>query len=297
MYRLGLDVGGTKINIGIIRYDGKKACVAALRTLEVKKVECVLSEIKDAAEGLCAEAGIMLSDIECCGVGIPGTVSRDGRRILKVPNIAILTEDFADRLAEVLSLPTAMVQDSRAAAWGEYLCGGGRGAEALVCITLGTGIGTGIVINGKIYNGGLLGAGELGHLPVVKDGRPCGCGKRGRLEKYCAGGGLDITAREILGDGKSAKDLFRAAEQGNDEAKKALSEAAVLLGNAVVAAVNLLSPNAVLFSGGMSKQKAFLDAVIDYVKEHCYSSGELPRLDVAELGELAPLVGAALCNL
>ena len=100
MYRLGLDVGGTKINIGIIRYDGKKACVAALRTLEVKKVECVLSEIKDAAEGLCAEAGIMLSDIECCGVGIPGTVSRDGRRILKVPNIAILTEDFADRLAE-----------------------------------------------------------------------------------------------------------------------------------------------------------------------------------------------------
>ena len=297
MYRLGLDVGGTKINAGIIRYENGEAEVLALRTLAVKSVGNVYEDIKAAVLDICTEKGIAYSDIVSCGVGIPGTVSRDGRRILKAPNIAILSADFADRLSDVLGISVTMVQDSRAAAWGEYLCGGGKGADTLVCITLGTGIGTGIVIDGKIYNGGLGAAGELGHLPVVKDGHPCGCGKRGCLEKYCAGGGLDIAAREILGEGKTAKELFIAAKEGNAEAKNAIDRAAVLLGNAIVSAINLMSPNAVLFSGGMSKQRDFLDTVIDYAREHCYSSGELPKMEAAELGELAPLVGAALCNL
>jgi glucokinase len=164
-------------------------------------------------------------------------------------------------------------------------------------MTLGTGIGTGIVIDGRVYNGGLGAAGELGHLPAVKDGRPCGCGKRGCLEKYCSGGGLDITARELLGDGKTARELFSEAKSGNLQAQKAIDDAAVLLGKAVVAAINLISPNVILFSGGMSKQEDFLDAVIAYAKDNCYFSGEFPRLEPALLGELAPLVGASLCDL
>ena len=297
MYRLGLDIGGTKINVGIIRYEGGEAEVLALRTLAVKSVGNVFEDVKAEVLNACSEKGIAYSDIESCGVGVPGTVSADGRRILKAPNIAILSEDFADKLSGTLEIPVTMVQDSRAAAWGEYLCGGGRGTDTLVCITLGTGIGTGIVIGGKIYHGGLLAAGELGHLPVVANGRPCGCGKRGCLEKYCAGGGLDITAREVLGEGKTAKDLFLAAKEGNSDAKNAIDNAVVILGNAIVAAINLMSPNAVLFSGGMSKQSDFLHDVIAYAREHCYSSGELPKMEEAKLGELAPLVGAALCGL
>ena len=297
MYRLGIDIGGTKINVGIVSYDREKADVVALCKLEVKSIDNVTLEIKRAVDLLCGEIGISVADIERCGVGIPGTVSRDGKRILKAPNIAILSEDFAGKLENALSLPVTMVQDSRAAAWGEYLCGGGKGAETLICMTLGTGIGTGIVIDGRVYNGGLGAAGELGHLPAVKDGRPCGCGKRGCLEKYCSGGGLDITARELLGDGKTARELFSEAKSGNLQAQKAIDDAAVLLGKAVVAAINLISPNVILFSGGMSKQEDFLDAVIAYVKDNCYFSGELPRLEPALLGELAPLVGASLCDL
>jgi glucokinase len=224
-------------------------------------------------------------------------VSADGKRILKVPNIAILSEDFATHLEKKLCLPVRMLQDSRAAAWGEYLCGGGRRMNTLMCITLGTGIGTGVVIDGKIFNGGLGYAGELGHIPVVEDGRPCGCGKRGCMEKYCAGGGLDMTARELLGEGNGSKELFAAARAGNAKAGAAIENAVLLLGRTVVSAVNLLSPNAVLFSGGMSNEEDFLFPLIEYIKTHSYSAGALPELGKAALGELAPMIGAALCDL
>lgn len=297
MYRVGLDIGGTKINIGILEYENQSARITATHRYEVKEVTNVFAEIKSAIEKLCAENGIDYSELGHCGVGIPGTVSDDGRRILKVPNIAILSEDFADRLSNILSLPVTMIQDSRAAAWGEYLCGKGKHSDTLICMTLGTGIGTGIVIGGKVYHGALGAAGELGHIPVADGNRTCGCGKTGCLEKYCAGGGLDITARELLGDGKTSKELFIAAKNGNLQAKKAIDEAVVLLGTAVVAAINLLSPNAVLFSGGLSRETEFLTSVTDFARTHCYSSGRLPILETAGLGELAPLVGAALCDL
>ncbi|MBE6549048.1 MAG: ROK family protein [Ruminococcaceae bacterium] len=295
MYRLGIDIGGTKINIGIIKENGKDISIVVSKKVEVKTVKDATSEIKNAVVALCKENGVEYTDIASCGVGIPGTVSRDGKKILKVPNIAILSENFAEELEAALDIPVKMLQDSRAAAWGEYKCGGGKGLDTVICMTLGTGIGTGIVINGKIYNGALLGAGELGHIPVVEGGRPCGCGKRGCLEKYCAGGGFDITAREMLGEGNTAKELFEAARQGRADAKKAIDDAVVTLGRAIVSAVNLLSPNCILFSGGLSAETEYLSTLIEYVKEHCYSSsGELPILKKAELGALSPLVGAAL---
>lgn len=295
MYRLGIDIGGTKINIGIIREDGDDISIVVCKKVEVRTVKDALTEIKNAVEAICQENGVEYTDIVSCGVGIPGTVSRDGKKILKVPNTAILSKDFAKELEAALNIPVKMLQDSRAAVWGEYKCGGGKGLDTVICMTLGTGIGTGIVIDGKIYKGALLGAGELGHIPVVEGGRPCGCGKRGCLEKYCAGGGFDITAREMLGEGYTAKELFEVARQGRDDAKKAIDESIVILGRTIVAAVNLLSPSCILFSGGLSSETEYLSSLIEYVETHCYSSSnEIPILKKAELGTLAPLVGAAL---
>ena len=175
MYRLGFDIGGTKINAGIISYENGNTEIVALRKIEVRTVTNVLEDIKLTVLDMCRESGIEYSEIDACGAGVPGTVSSDGRKILKVPNIAILSEDFADRLSDTLGIPVTMVQDSRAAAWGEYLCGAGRGAKSVVCVTLGTGIGTGIVLDGKIYDGALGCAGELGHTVAVENGRECGC--------------------------------------------------------------------------------------------------------------------------
>ena len=295
MYRLGFDIGGTKINAGIIRYENGNAEIIALRKIEVKAVTNVLEDIKQTVLDMCRESGIDYADIDACGAGIPGTVSSDGRKILKVPNIAILSEDFADRLSHTLGIPVTMVQDSRAAAWGEYLCGAGRGAKSVVCVTLGTGIGTGIVLDGKIYDGALGCAGELGHAVAVENGRECGCGRCGCVEKYAAGGGLDITARELLGEGKTSVDLFSEAERGNEKAQNAISEAVCMLGRALISIVNLMSPERILFSGGLSaQQKLYLNPLIEYIRSHCYMTDVLPVLCRAELGELSPLYGAAL---
>lgn len=292
MYRLGLDIGGTKIGIGITDEEGK---LLAKSRLSVEAVTDVFAELKKAVLSLSESADIPFEKIVTCGVGIPGTVSEDGRRVLLAPNIAILSETFADDLENTLGIPVRMVQDSRAGALGEYLAGAGKGKKALVCVTLGTGIGTGIVLGGKVYHGALGAAGELGHMPVVEDGRECGCGKRGCLEKYCAGRGLSISAAELLGEGKDCFELFREAEGGNAEAKAVIDNAVVTLGRALTTIVNLLSPDALLFSGGLSKEEElYLNPIIDYIKAHAYSSGALPLLSKAALGEDSPLVGAAL---
>lgn len=291
MYRVGIDIGGTKINIGIFSSDG---------TLITNK-KILISDVSDIAETvyntlseIANNASISFGDILSCGIGIPGTVSHDGRKIIKAPNIKILHENIAEEIEQRLNIPVALVQDSRAAAWGEYLFGAGREKQCVTCITLGTGIGCGIVMNGKILHGSLGSAGELGHIQAVPNGRQCGCGKSGCVEKYAAGGGLDITAVEILGENKSAVDLFNEAAAGNVTAVNAINNAVCMLGNAIVSVINVISPDCVLFSGGLSKQrKLYIMPLISYIKEHCYSAGEMPDIRLASLGENSPLTGAA----
>ena len=291
MYKIGIDIGGTKINIGL--FTTEKSLVKSVKEY-IKNITDLSEYIKNAITSLCTELNIEYSDILSVGVGIPGTVSEDGKTILKAPNISLLSENFGEVLEEKLNIPVRLVQDSRAAAWGEYLCGGGQNHKAVVCVTLGTGIGTGIVIAGKIYNGALGCAGELGHLPVVENGRKCGCTKQGCLEKYCAGGGLDITAQEMLGAGKNAADLFNEAKNNNEDAINAIKVAVKMLGTALVSIINLLSVDCLLFSGGLCEQEElYLNPLIDYIKNHCYCADKMPTIKKAELGENSPLFGAS----
>lgn len=292
MYKVGIDIGGTKINTGL--FDAVEKKLVTTKKSYVKDIQNFPLHIKLTLEEICKENNINPKDIVSCGIGIPGTVSSDGKKIVKVPNITVLSNDIAKELESTLKIPVSFVQDSRAAAWGEYLCGGGKGAKTVVCVTLGTGIGTGIVSDGKIYSGALGCAGELGHLPARENGRQCGCGKTGCLEKYCAGGGLDITAKEILGDGKTSADLFDEAKNGNEKAKEAINEAVKMLGTGLVSIINLISPDCLLFSGGLSAQEElYLNPVISYIKKHCYMAEKLPVIKKAELGDLSPLYGAA----
>ena len=292
MYKIGIDIGGTKINIGL--FDNESKSLIATKKSYVKNIGDLPVHIVSVIENLRKENHIEQDCVLSCGIGIPGTVSGDGRKILKAPNISILSENIAEDLEKRLQIPVRLVQDSRAAAWGEYLHGGGQHANSVVCVTLGTGIGTGIVLNGAIFTGELGCAGELGHLPVKENGRVCGCGRRGCLEKYCAGGGLDITAAELLGAGSTAVDLFEEAGKGNAAALEAIDEAVRMLGAGLVSIINLLSPDCLLFSGGLSDQEElYLTPVIQYIKEHCYISDRLPVIQKAQLGEYAPLYGAA----
>jgi len=292
MVKLGIDIGGTKIAVGLVDHENR---LIGVRKLYVAQITDPVGALSDTARALCADCGISPLDIISCGIGVPGTVSRDGRRLIKAPNLSMLPDDFADRMAHALGIPTRMIQDSRAAAWGEYRCGAGIGASTLLCITLGTGIGTGIVIDGRIIHGGLGTAGELGHVPVADGGRRCGCGKCGCAEKYAAGGGLDITAQELFGEGASAVTLFDAASRGHAAAESAISDAVRMLGDVLVGAVNLLSPDCVLFSGGLSEQtERYLNPLCEHIRTKCYLAETLPRIEKAKLGEWSPLTGAAL---
>ena len=293
MYVVGIDIGGTKINIGIVDDDGK---VVAKRKLYISDLPDIVSDTAGTVLHMLDENGIQKASVSSIGAGIPGTVSDDGKRILKAPNLCV-PNDLTEKLEEILGIQVMLLQDSRAAAYGEYAAGAGKGAKTLMCMTLGTGIGTGLVIDGKIYAGALGCAGEIGHTPVKKDGRECGCGKCGCVEKYSAGLGLDMTASELYGKGMKASYLFEMAENGDRNAIEAIDEAVMLLGNVIVSAVNLISPDCLLLSGGLSNVRLYSDKIIEYVKTHCYTSdGTTAKIGYASLGEDAPMIGAALYN-
>lgn len=297
MYRLGIDVGGTKANIGLLNEHNSIVFKHTEKIPQNKDYKNVLSVLKNTLDAILSKNGISYSELMSCGMGVPGTVSKDGRIAIKIPNLSWENVNLADEFEKLTGIPTKLLQDSRAAAFGEYIAGNGRGKQIVVCVTLGTGIGTGIVINGNIFNGALGGAGELGHIPVVPNGRECGCGKGGCLENYVAGKGLGITAKEVFGKEFTANDIFNYAKSGDEKAKKILDDAIYMLGTAMVAMINLISPDCVLFSGGMSQQiDLFITPLIKYINEHIYRSSSEQNLYIgfAGLGEDAPMVGAAL---
>ena len=291
MLRLGVDIGGTKINIGVIDENNQiiKNCV-----YKVCDTENVPNLIKGFLSEFYKETEFSKKDIGCCGIGVPGTVSDDGRCLLKVPNMSLLNKEIVVDTEKTIGIPCTMIQDSRAAAYAEYIMSG-KEYKTFVCITLGTGIGTGIVIEGKLYSGGAAGAGELGHIPIKEGTRPCGCGKTGCLENYVAGKGLDKTAKELLGRESTAKDLFAEAERGNKKCISAIDNAVDLLADGITSLINIISPECIVFSGGISKQtKLYVNPLIKKIKQRCYSIDAKPELKTASLGENAPMVGAAL---
>ncbi len=296
-YYVGIDIGGTKINLGIL--DGQNQLIANKITPVPADKSCgsVLQTAAETLTALCEEQNIDKKDIQSVGMGIPGTVSSDHKVGIFAPNLGWENEPISDIFRSITGFSPQVLQDSRAAAYGEYAAGNGQGSKALICITLGTGIGTGLVIDGKIFDGALFSAGELGHVPVQEDGRPCGCGKNGCLECYVAGKGLDLTARELYGEEATARNLFAAAEQGDENALNAINSAVEKLGNTVVSAINLLSPDCLIFSGGLSAQtQLYLNPIVKYIKDHYYKASGQPELkiELAKWKEHAPMIGAAL---
>lgn len=296
MYRLGIDIGGTKIKIGVISTEKTILCSEKIFVNQIKNKSFFEAVGKAAVEFL-NKNDLKSEDFDFCGVGVPGTVDKTGKIAYKLPNLNIYNENGADVIEKIIKIPTRLIQDSRAAAWGEFLAGAGKGYESVVCITIGTGIGTGIVLDGKIFDGAKGTAGEMGHNTVVANGRKCSCGKNGCLGFYSAGLGLEMTAKELFGECANSEMLFDEAKKGNVHAKEKLTEAIMYLGNEIVSLYNNIAPDCLLFSGGISEQKDFyIEPLIKYIKEHIYTieGGSEPYMGIAKLGEDAPMTGAAL---
>lgn len=264
MYALGMDIGGTNTVFGIVNREGTVLGSDSVKTQEHPDLDEYVSTVSSKIKALMQSAGVTFDDIAGLGIGAPNASYYTGT-IEKAPNLPWKGESIP--LAELFSkqlsgIPVKMTNDANAAALGEMAYGVAKGLKHFIMITLGTGVGSGIVIDGKMVYGKDGFAGELGHLIVDRsaDARLCGCGRRGCLETYCSATGMIRTARERLQGVtiNGSKDVYDLAMQGNATAIDIFNETGKRLGQALADMVVFSSPEAFVFFGGLAKSGELL---------------------------------------
>lgn len=287
---IGVDIGGTKILSAII--DERGNIVKSLRVPSEGKEgrDKILSHLYEAIEGLISE------DIVGIGIGTAGQVDPDsGTIVTATPNL----KDWAgtplkDIIEKKFGLPTYVDNDGNVAALGEWWAGGGRGARCLLCLTIGTGIGSGIVYEGKVFRGAKGVGAELGHMSIKYDGIRCNCGGIGCIEAYASGPAL---MKKLQEKGKliaTPDDVLRYAESGDTIVLEAIEEIGTLLGYAMVSFINIFNPDIILLSGGVSNLGDFLIRPIrKIVDTYALPGGRDVKITRATLGENAGVVGAS----
>jgi glucokinase len=305
---IGIDVGGTKILGGIVDEQGK-ILAKARRNTPVEGGLALLAAIAAVANELAAQEKVV-----AVGLSIAGFVSSDRSTMLATPNIAELNGmQLQHPLENAIKLPVRVENDANAAAWGETVYGAGRGCDHLMLLTIGTGIGGGIVTNGELYRGAYGVAGEFGHMRMVPNGLRCGCGSDGCFEKYASGNALLRIAKELaaikpdeaikllaLGDGTPegihGSHITAAALAGDEVALSAFSEIGDWLGAGIAMLSVILDPERVIIGGGVIEATELLltptrNALmrhLPYATKH-----PAPTIVPAELGNDAGLVGVA----
>ena len=289
---IGVDLGGTKILAGVVDRESR-----VLRRVEhptpVSSQAELLSRLDAVVEELLSEDGVA-----ALGFGIPSTVDQVRGRAVFSTNLPLADLDFRDRMQERFGLPVGIDNDANAATIAEWVVGAGRGTRHMVMLTLGTGIGGGLILDGRPYRGSVGAAAELGHIVIQHDGPPCQgvCTGRGHLEVLASGTAAGKVARELLGPEANAYDLVRKAQDGDVAAVEALAEIGSKLGSGIGSLVNIFNPELVVIGGGFA---AAGDLVLDPAREVMRREALEPARDLvrivhAELGPEAGLVGAAL---
>jgi glucokinase len=283
---IGLDVGATKILAGLVDRDGDVVAEHRVATPGASQ-DHALAAIDRAVEELLDER------VAAIGYGIPANLERGTSRILRATNMALAGIDLVARSRVRFGLPVGVENDGAVAALAEWKRGAGRGVANLVMLTLGTGVGGGIVVDGRLFRGWA----ELGHLVVQEGGFPCPCGGRGHLEGLASGQAADRIARELYGAEADAHELIRRARSGDTVAVEALSRIGGTLGAAIASLVNTFDPELVVVGGGFGMAAG--DLVLDAARESARSESIPPgdetlRVVMAELHEGAGLVGAGL---
>ena len=307
-YTIGVDVGGTKVLGGVVDESGT-VVKTARRDTPREGGSALTQAIADVAKELMAEF-----TIDSVGVSVAGFVSSDRKTMLATPNIAGWNGvDLDYQLTSLIGLPVVIENDANAAAWGEARFGAGRGKRHMLMLTVGTGIGGGIVVNGELYRGAFGTAAEIGHIRVVPEGHLCGCGARGCFEQYGSGNALMRHAREAIaaspdiarnllsrGDGTleglTGKAITDAARDGDAVALAAFNTTAQWLGAGIASLAVVLDPECVVIGGGvidageilLKPTREALERSMPFAGKHPY-----PEIIGAQLGNEAGLVGVA----
>ena len=305
---IGIDVGGTNLKAGLVNEEG--TIVAVERTpLDFQGPEPFAETLAKLAAAVMERGGVEVKEVAYVGMGIPGAVK--GGDILYTANIPMKNVPLEALFRKHLDLPVLLGNDADCAAVGEWSCGAGRGTKHFVVITLGTGVGGGMILNGKLYSGCGAG-GEVGHIVIKQDGVPCNCGRRGCWEAYASATGLIRETKEAMeqhpesalhavaaaNGGVEGRTAFQAAEQGDETALAVCRAYAEYLAAGLTNLVNILHPEAVALGGGVAAapEHLLLEPVREIVARECYARhvDQVPRIIRAELGNDAGIIGAAM---
>ena len=304
-YIFGVDLGGTTVKMGLFLSSGELLHTWEIPTRTEKGGKYILGDIADSVIETLREREISKDDVEGIGIGVPGPVGADGT-VFKCVNLGWGVFNVADRLQELTGLKVKAGNDANVAALGEMWQGGGKGCHSIVMITLGTGIGGGIILNGEILSGTNGAAGEVGHIPVWDDETEmCGCGKRGCLEQYGSATGIVRVAKRYLKahdepsilrqyDDFTAKEVCDAAKENDAIAIEILDLVGKTLGKALACISCVVNTEAFVIGGGVSRAgSVLLDPIEKYFKEYAFHAARDTSFTLAELGNDAGIYGAA----
>jgi glucokinase len=288
---LGVDVGGTKILAGVVDREGRVERREEWPT-PVGSQEELLTELD-------AVVGSMLGDeVVALGLGVPSTIDQRVGRVVKSVHIPLEGVDFRDRMAQRLEVPVGIDNDANAAAIAEWQLGAGRGASHVIMLTLGTGIGGGMILDGKPYRGSIGAGAELGHIVLDYGGPPCGpgCSGHGHFEAVASGSAAKRLAVQRFGPGADAKRLVAEAREGDQGARDDLTELGRRLGAGIASLVNIFNPELVILGGGFAEAEdlIFEPARETLAVEALPPGRDLVRIVPAQLGPEAGMIGAAL---
>ena len=314
MYYLGVDLGGTHMAIGVVDQDGRIIAKAETPTLPQRPYQELVADMVKCMVAAMAEAKVTEDDIASIGIGIPGTADRSGV-VIFCTNLGWHNIPLREEIQKHINKPVFIDNDANVAGWAEYAAGVSRGTDTSVFLTLGTGVGAGIVINGKLWAGRHNVAAEYGHIVInADDGEPCTCGKTGCTERYCSATAIIRMGREACEknpgcllsqrcggdlDKLNAKIIIDAAKEGDTIANSVFNRYAEYLTIAVNNIISFLDPDMIVLGGGVSHAGEFLlNAVRERLPKYLmFKTLPYAELRQAKLGNDAGIIGAALLGI
>lgn len=314
MYRIGVDLGGTNIAVGVVSEDLKIIGRGKVKTKCPRPAEEIFDDIKVAVDMALNDAGVSIDEVVSVGVGTPGSVNKSNGYIEFANNLDFNQVPAKELLEARIGKPVYLDNDANCAALGEAVAGVGKGVKNFVAITLGTGVGSGIIIDGKIVGGVNYAAGEMGHTVIVVDGEQCNCGRKGCWEKYSSATALisqtkaamqehkESSMWQLVGgniDSVSGRTAFDGMRNGDETAKAVVDKYIHYLAAGVCNIVNALQPEIVCIGGGIGHEGetilAPLRAEVESQRYSVYASKQT-KIVSAELGNDAGIFGAALLD-
>jgi glucokinase len=295
---IGMDLGGTNLRVAGVGPGGAVVELYREQTLAREGPEPVIERIVAAIGRVCARVTGSGGDVRGVVLGAPGIISSREGTVVASPNLPGWHDvPLRDRVAAATGLPVLLENDANAAAYGEYWRGAGEGCASMVLLTLGTGVGGGLVLGGELWRGADGMAGEIGHITVEPGGRTCRCGNAGCLETYASATGVVDSYRELSGveEAVTAEEVHRRAHEGDPNARQSYREAGRSLGLAFAALVNLLNPERIVIGGGvLPAWDLFVPAAEHEMRRRAFAApASRVRIIPAALGDLAGVTGAA----